>query len=68
MQAGDKIQWDVAKASAKPLERDEQDAYQRLQQKVKDAGGSLKATVTGPIKKSDTAYILKERILFVPEP
>jgi galactose oxidase len=61
MQVGDKIQWDVGKASAKPLERDEQDAYQRLQQKVEDAGGSLSAQVTGPLVKSGAGYVLKVR-------
>jgi galactose oxidase len=68
IQAGDKIQWDVAKASAKPLEPDEQDAYQRLQQKVDDAGGSLSAEVTGPIVKSGAGYVLKVRQFAVSAP
>jgi galactose oxidase len=68
IEASDKIQWDAAKGSVKPLDPIEQDTYLRLQQKVKDAGGSLKASVTGPIKKSDTRYILKVRTFSIPDP
>jgi hypothetical protein len=66
IEASDKVQWDVAKGATQPLEPVELDAYLRLQQKVSDAGGSLNATVTGPIKKSDTGYILKVREFSVP--
>jgi hypothetical protein len=61
IEPADKIQWDAAKGSIKPLEPIEQDAYSRLQQKVKDAGGSLEATVTGPVQRSGTDYVLKVR-------
>ena len=61
IEASDKIQWDVKEGALKPLAPEESDAYVRLQQKVKDAGGSLTATVIGPIKKFDGGYILKVR-------
>jgi galactose oxidase len=61
IEASDKIQWDVKEGALKPLAPEESDAYVRLQQKVNDAGGSLTATVIGPIKKFDGGYILKVR-------
>jgi galactose oxidase len=61
MEPADKIQWDAAKGSTRPLDPIEQNAYSRLQQKVKDAGGSLEATVTGPVQRSGTEYVLKVR-------
>jgi hypothetical protein len=68
IESADKIQWDVTKGAVKPLDPVERDAYLRLQQKVKDAGGSLNAIVTGPIEKSDAGYVLKVRQFSVPEP
>jgi galactose oxidase len=65
IEAADKIQWDTAKVSQQPLEPLEGDAYQRLQEQVKNAGGSLKATVTGPLKKSDIGYTLEVRLFAV---
>ena len=61
IEPADKIQWDAAKGSIKPLDPNEQNAYSRLQQKVKDADGSLEATVTGPVQRSGTDYVLKVR-------
>jgi hypothetical protein len=61
MVAADKIQWDFSQGSPKPLEPAEQGAYSLLQEQVKSAGGSLRATVTGPLKKSDSGYVLEVR-------
>ncbi|MGB2662669.1 MAG: galactose oxidase early set domain-containing protein, partial [Candidatus Acidiferrum sp.] len=67
IQASDKIQWDATKGSQKPLDLLEQQAYVRLQEKVKAAGGSLRAKVTGPLKKSDHGYLLEVRVFSVAE-
>jgi galactose oxidase len=55
----DKVEWDAANQSPQPLDSDEKDAYQRLRTKVTGAGGSLKATVTGPLKKIGNAFVLE---------
>jgi hypothetical protein len=57
----DKIQWDAVTASTKPLGPAEQNAYANLLERVKAAGGSLAATVTGPLLKSDNEYVLEVR-------
>jgi galactose oxidase len=67
IQASDKVQWDATKGSQKPLDLLEQQAYVRLQEKVKNAGGSLKAKVTGPLKKSEHGYLLEVRMFSVAE-
>ena len=59
--AADKIQWDFTKGAVKPLEPGEQEAYTRLLEEVVKSGGSLNASVTGPLKKSGTAYVLEVR-------
>ena len=61
MEAADKIQWDFAKGSPKPLDQGEQDAYTALEEKIQGAGGSLTGTVVGPLKKSDGGYVLEVR-------
>jgi len=61
IEAADKIQWDATKGSRKPLDPLEQDAYLRLQEKVKKAGGFLKAAVTGPLKKVGDGFVLEVR-------
>ena len=61
MEPADKIQWDFSKGSAKPLDPAEQQAYSKLQEQVKAAGNSLRATVSGPLKKSDHGYVLEVR-------
>lgn len=68
IESSDKIQWDVTKGAVQPLDPVEQDAYLRLQRRVNDAGGTLNATVTGPIKKSDSGYVLKVRQFSVSGP
>ena len=57
----DKIQWDATKKSQKPLDPLEQDAYLTLQEKVKNAGGFLKAAVTGPLRKVGDGFELEVR-------
>jgi hypothetical protein len=59
--AADKIQWDFSQSSPKPLEPAEQEAYSKLLEQVKSAGGSLSASVTGPLRKSDDGYVLEVR-------
>jgi hypothetical protein len=61
----DKIQWDAVTASTKPLEPAEQNAYTNLLERVKAAGGSLAATVTGPLRKSGNEYVLEVRQFLV---
>ena len=57
----DKIQWDPMTASTKPLEPAEQNAYAGLLERVKAAGGSLAATVIGPLRKLGKEYVLEIR-------
>jgi hypothetical protein len=57
----DKIQWDASKKSPKPLDPLEQNAYLDLQKKVENSGGSLKAAVTGPLKKVGDGFVLEVR-------
>jgi galactose oxidase len=66
IQEADKIQWDAATKSLKPLTPPEQDAFRSLQETVQHRGGSLNATITGPLKKSDQGYVLEVRQFSVP--
>jgi galactose oxidase len=61
LEAADKIQWDATKGSAKPLDPTEQDAWQGLEEKIRNAGGSAHATVTGPLKRNKDVYVLEVR-------
>ena len=61
IEPADKIQWDATKKSPKPLDSLEQNAYLKLQEKVKNAGGLLKAAVTGPLKKVGDGFVLEVR-------
>src|SRR5262249_6138569 len=61
IQPGDKIQWNAANAAPHPLTPDEQKAYESLEGDVKEGGGALQATVTGPLQKSGQGHILKVR-------
>lgn len=62
MEAADKLQWDASKRAPQPLEPLEQDAYPRLLEQVKNAGGSLNAIITGPLRKTDDGgYFLEVR-------
>jgi hypothetical protein len=65
IEPADKIQWDVTAGAPKPLDPLEQGAYAGLLEEVK--GGSLDATVTGPLRKDDgRGYILEVRQFSVP--
>jgi galactose oxidase len=61
LQAADKIQWDAPRSAPKPLDPVEEDAYSKLQEAVKKAGGSVNAAVTGPLKKVGDDYLLEVR-------
>ena len=61
IQPADKIQWDATKKSQKPLDPLEEDAFLKLQEKVKNAGGALMAAVTGPLKKVGDLFVLEVR-------
>jgi galactose oxidase len=61
VKAEDKIQWDFAKRSPKPLDPLEESAYAKALEAVTKAGGSLNAKVTGPLRKSGNEYILEVR-------
>jgi hypothetical protein len=66
MQAGDKVQWDATARAPKPLDPLEQAAYETLLARVEGVGGSMGATVTGPLKKSNGSYVLEVRQFSVP--
>jgi galactose oxidase len=66
IQAGDKVQWDAAARVPKPVDPLEQAAYETLLARVEGAGGSISATVTGPLKKSNGSYVLEVRQFSVP--
>jgi galactose oxidase len=66
IQAADKIQWDAPKTAPKPLALLEQSAFKRLLDAAKAAGGSLAASVTGPLRKDgDEGYVLEVREFLV---
>jgi galactose oxidase len=67
IEPADKIQWDATKASIRPLEPSEQEAHQKLLDRVRTAGGSVSAAVTGPLHKSGNEYVLEVRQFSVPE-
>jgi galactose oxidase len=61
IEPADKIQWDAVTATTKPLEPAERSAYSDLLERLKTAGGSLTGTVTGPLQKSGSEYVLEVR-------
>lgn len=60
--ASEKIQWDFGAAAPQPMTQAEQEAYANLQEKVRNLGGALNATVTGPLLHSDRGYVLEVRM------
>lgn len=68
IEPGDKIQWDATNAAPQPLTPDEQKMYESLEKEVKEGGGSLQATVTGPLQKSGEGYVLKVRHFSIQAP
>jgi galactose oxidase len=61
IEAADKIQWDATKSAPQSLEPVEQNAFSRLLEEVKDARGSVEATITGPLKKDGSDFYLEVR-------
>jgi hypothetical protein len=61
LQAMNKIQWNHQTAAPWPLLPDEQTAYQRLAENLRNAAGPLHVTVTGPLKKEGHAFRLEVR-------
>jgi galactose oxidase len=49
LQAANKIQWDHQTGSLKPMLPEEESAFTNLESEVRNAGGTLKVTVTGPL-------------------
>ena len=66
IQESDKIQWDAATMSLKPVTALERGAYQELRETVRRGGDSLRVTITGPLKKSDREYVLEVRQWLAP--
>ncbi len=61
LQAMDRIQWDHQRGSLRPMENDEQSAYQQLAARRKRMDGEIAVTVTGPLKKTDAGFVLQVR-------
>jgi galactose oxidase len=60
LQAEDKIQWDHQTGALKPMQPEEQNAFADLVDQVQRSGGTLKATVTGPLSRmGDTVEVRK---------
>jgi galactose oxidase len=57
----DKIQWDAATQSLKPLTGLEAKAFEVLLERVRKTVGSVTGTVTGPLKKASGGYVLEVR-------
>jgi hypothetical protein len=59
--AADKIQWDLATKRLKPLDPQEENAFLRLQEVARNASDPIQATVTGPLRKRASGYVLEVR-------
>jgi hypothetical protein len=57
----DKIAWDAANRSPQPLGPDERDSFAMLLARVRGAGGTLDAVVTGPLTLLGDAFVLEVR-------
>ena len=60
--ATDKIQWDHAAQTRKPLEGDEALAYERLAAASRNSPDGQRVTVTGPLRQTDVGYQLRVRL------
>jgi hypothetical protein len=60
--AEDKIQWDHAAQTRRPLEEGEALAYERLAAAARDLADGQKVTVTGPLKQTDAGFQLHVRL------
>ena len=61
LQAGDRIQWDHSIRALKPMQDDEQYAYDFLSERVAREKGAVEVTITGPLKKAAGGYELAVR-------
>ncbi len=68
MVAAHKIQYDDTKGRPKPLLPKEKTAWQDLENDVRNASGSLKAWITGPLRKSGDDYLLEVRVFSTTAP
>jgi hypothetical protein len=59
--AADKVQWDRPAGAPQPAEPDEVIAYERLAARAHELPAGQEVTVTGPLKESDTGYLLEVR-------
>ena len=60
LQAEDKIQWDHQTGALKPMQPEEQNAFADLAALVQQSGGTLKATVTGPLSRMGDALEVRK--------
>jgi galactose oxidase len=60
-----KIQWDFTTRALEPLEDSERTAYENLLARASGASGKLQATVTGPLIKTRSGFVIQVR-KFVP--
>ncbi|MGY1616849.1 galactose oxidase-like domain-containing protein [Geodermatophilus sp. SYSU D00691] len=58
----EKIQWDHLSRSTKPLEEDEESAFERLVTAARGPTGMLDVTVTGPLRKTGTGHDVHVRV------
>ena len=65
--AADKIQWDHAAQTRKPLEEGEALAYERLAAAARDLADGQPVTVTGPLKQTDAGFQLHVRLFNYPD-
>ena len=62
LQAADRVQWNHPQGALWPIEPGEQFAYEELSERVQAApGGTLQATITGPLKASAGGFTLQAR-------
>jgi hypothetical protein len=65
--AADKIQWDRAAQTLKPLEEGEALAYERLAAASRDLADGQQVTVTGSLKQTDAGYQVHVRLFRLTE-
>jgi len=66
LDANNKVQWDFAAKANSPLEPDEANAYAKLKQLLTDEPARASSiTVTGPLLKTESGFILEVRVFSV---
>ena len=61
LNAGDKVQWNIATHQNWPMLPAEQNAYQDLKQRMRSGPPPRTVTVTGPLVKNPSGFILEVR-------